>query len=495
MSSRQYNTTAAPASAPERSWRARHEQEADRAAQVTDRRGPRPDFSAAPQRTGARLGAAVPGAGRSLAPAERAAPETSLGRDFSQVRVHADPQAAAAAGRAAANAFTLGNHIVFGAGQFRPDTPTGQKLLTHELAHTVQQGSSGASGAGAAQCEPKEDATKGPGSAPPAEDVLPGGDVRPEDDHILFGTNSATLPATAEKQLAKLLEKYSGPVTVEINGYAGVEGDADYSYNLSAHRAAALKAMLLAHLPTGSQVVLYAHGQTAAFGAADANQRAGIRVTLGVAPAAGAKPAAAGTPIGAPQKEAGATSVPSVEQKLDEQAVQLSGGFKLKAPTLLGGTLTPPPSSLGGIVPSPGVQLFPPNVTTPPINFRQLQNLGIEGPLDWPSLREPFVARGLRLDDRDLDNIHQNVFTAYLQLRRFGFPPNIALWGAQKGTAFAYDNLLSRENPNAFDRAQADWARAYPNEKKTPIVPLISPTTLNFAVKKIFNKDINFEFH
>jgi outer membrane protein OmpA-like peptidoglycan-associated protein len=490
MSSREYNTTAAPAStAPARSWLARHEQEADRAAAVTDRRGPRPDFSAAPQRAGARLDAAVPGAGRPLAPAERAAPEATLGRDFSQVRVHADPPAAAAAGRASANAFTLGKHIVFGAGQFKPDTPNGQNLLTHELAHTVQQG---AGGAGAAQCRPKDEKMQGIGSAPPAETVLPSGDVRPEDEHILFGTNSAALPAAAEKRLAQLLEKYTAPVTVEINGYAGVEGDADYSYNLSAHRAAALKAMLLAHLPTGSQVVLYAHGQTAAFGVTEANQRAGVRVTLGVTPAAGAQPVAAGSPTGAPPKEAGATGVPSKEQKLDEKVLHLGGGFKLTPPTLLGGTLTPP--SLGGPLPSPGGQLFPPDVVTPPINFRQQQNLGIEGPLDWPSLREPFVVRGLRLDDRAINNIQQNVFTAYLQLRRFGFPPDLALWGAQKGTAFVADSILSRENPNAFDRAQAEWTRLNPKEVKTPIVPLITPTTLNFAVKKLFHKDINFEF-
>src|SRR6266536_3041238 len=57
------------------------------------------------------------------------------GEDFADVRVHTGPAAAESAGPALA--YTVGRHIVFGAGQYRPDTEPGLRLLTHELTHTV----------------------------------------------------------------------------------------------------------------------------------------------------------------------------------------------------------------------------------------------------------------------------------------------------------------------------------------------------------------------
>jgi Domain of unknown function (DUF4157) len=77
--------------------------------------------------------------GRPLDPATRAFFETRFGHDFSQVRVHTGPQAAESAGAAEALAYTAGHHVVFGAGQYSPNSARGRKLLAHELAHTVQQ--------------------------------------------------------------------------------------------------------------------------------------------------------------------------------------------------------------------------------------------------------------------------------------------------------------------------------------------------------------------
>ena len=65
--------------------------------------------------------------------------EAEFGHDFSQVRVHADSQAAEAAGAVDANAFTLGNDIVFGTSRWAPRTPSGSRLVAHELAHVLQQ--------------------------------------------------------------------------------------------------------------------------------------------------------------------------------------------------------------------------------------------------------------------------------------------------------------------------------------------------------------------
>ncbi|MBC8028991.1 MAG: DUF4157 domain-containing protein [Pyrinomonadaceae bacterium] len=66
--------------------------------------------------------------------------ETRFGQDFSQVRLHTDAQAAESAQEVNALAYTVGQDVVFGAGQFQPTTARGQRLLTHELTHTIQQG-------------------------------------------------------------------------------------------------------------------------------------------------------------------------------------------------------------------------------------------------------------------------------------------------------------------------------------------------------------------
>jgi hypothetical protein len=68
--------------------------------------------------------------------------ETRLNEDFSAVRVHTESQAPAAVD---ALAFTVGTHIAFGPGQYRPMSNRGRHLLAHELAH-VSQRKSGSSG-------------------------------------------------------------------------------------------------------------------------------------------------------------------------------------------------------------------------------------------------------------------------------------------------------------------------------------------------------------
>lgn len=67
--------------------------------------------------------------------------ESGFGRDFSQVRVHADSSSAEMSKRLDAEAFTFGNNIFFNSGRYAPDRPDGRHLLAHELAHVVQQNS------------------------------------------------------------------------------------------------------------------------------------------------------------------------------------------------------------------------------------------------------------------------------------------------------------------------------------------------------------------
>jgi hypothetical protein len=69
----------------------------------------------------------------------RAFMEPRFDHDFSGVRVHTGLKAADSAQAVNALAYTVGQEVVFGAGQHRPQTLVGQRLLAHELAHTIQQ--------------------------------------------------------------------------------------------------------------------------------------------------------------------------------------------------------------------------------------------------------------------------------------------------------------------------------------------------------------------
>ena len=77
--------------------------------------------------------------GQPLTPSIRSFFEPRFGYDFGSVRVHADPTSAELAERVNARAFTVGRHVVFGQGQYVPNTTDGGKLLAHELTHVVQQ--------------------------------------------------------------------------------------------------------------------------------------------------------------------------------------------------------------------------------------------------------------------------------------------------------------------------------------------------------------------
>ena len=65
--------------------------------------------------------------------------EPRFGQDFSQVRVHTDAQAAESARTVNAKAYTVGQDMVFSAGQYAPETSEGRRLMAHELTHVVQQ--------------------------------------------------------------------------------------------------------------------------------------------------------------------------------------------------------------------------------------------------------------------------------------------------------------------------------------------------------------------
>ncbi|MCG8686238.1 MAG: DUF4157 domain-containing protein [Desulfobacterales bacterium] len=79
------------------------------------------------------------GGGKPLIADDRYFFENRFREDFSHVRVHSGEQESNLADGINAKAFTIGNDIVFGTDQYKPESHAGKKLLAHELAHVVQQ--------------------------------------------------------------------------------------------------------------------------------------------------------------------------------------------------------------------------------------------------------------------------------------------------------------------------------------------------------------------
>jgi Domain of unknown function (DUF4157) len=80
------------------------------------------------------------GGGHPLPDPVRSEMEGRFGQSLAPVRIHDDARAHDSAAALGAKAYAAGDHVVFGRGQFAPETPAGRTLLAHELAHTLQQG-------------------------------------------------------------------------------------------------------------------------------------------------------------------------------------------------------------------------------------------------------------------------------------------------------------------------------------------------------------------
>jgi hypothetical protein len=80
--------------------------------------------------------------GHPMDAATRAFFEPRFGRDFSQVKLHTGDAAAESARSVSALAYTVGNDVVFGAGQYTAGAAESRRLLAHELVHVIQQAGS-----------------------------------------------------------------------------------------------------------------------------------------------------------------------------------------------------------------------------------------------------------------------------------------------------------------------------------------------------------------
>lgn len=78
--------------------------------------------------------------GAAMGPEVRTRMESAFGGSFGHVRIHTDGAAASLSRTMSARAFTSGSDVFFGAGEYQPHTPAGERVLAHELTHTRQSG-------------------------------------------------------------------------------------------------------------------------------------------------------------------------------------------------------------------------------------------------------------------------------------------------------------------------------------------------------------------
>ena len=263
----------------------------------------------------------------------RAFMEPRFGHDFSGVRVHADARAAQSARAVNALAYTVGRDVVFGMGQYMPETMGGKRLLAHELTHVVQQNtfafgsgmqkqlevgtiddmfeqeantqasivvasadsdtaqsehlqSTRTPGAAMRLQKPEADTSKAPKDLPC---VLSTGRPAPSGTVIQFPIESAT-PSSSELVGIEAYKKswiVRGSVDdVVINGYASADGGQALNWRLSCQRAEQIKFELSKVIPK-EKITTIAHGETDEFSTTryEPNRRAIITTLPGRPPA------------------------------------------------------------------------------------------------------------------------------------------------------------------------------------------------------------------
>lgn len=174
--------------------------------------------------------------GQALPDQQRTKFERSLGTDLSGVRVHTDEAAGERAASVNARAYAVGQDIAFGRDQYRPGTAAGDRLLAHEVAHTVQQ--AGASGEGALATTEPGDAIESQADCaaaamvagrPAAVSSAPRAIARKSMDEAVPGDEAPPVtdapPATdAKAEPANKKEEEIGELTAERVGMEEEEG-------------------------------------------------------------------------------------------------------------------------------------------------------------------------------------------------------------------------------------------------------------------------------
>jgi hypothetical protein len=158
--------------------------------------------------------------------------EPRVGRDLSAVRVHTGHEAGASARALGAQAFTIGNDVAFGHGQYDPDSGSGRRLIAHELSHVIQQDGG----------RPRIQRKCGPVATPPdCPGVTVDAAAAPVGPRFAFAINCDDFVSGEREKLEAMANPATIPAgsDVDIIGMASSDGNADLNASLSCRRARA----------------------------------------------------------------------------------------------------------------------------------------------------------------------------------------------------------------------------------------------------------------
>jgi len=131
----------------------------------------------------------------------------------------------------------------------------------------------------------------------------------------------------------------------------------------------------------------------------------------------------------------------------------------------------------------------PPRYLVPP-QVPGLQPPSLLQQPDWLKLRSSFDAHGLSMSDRDGDSIMAEWRRGSRLLDTFGIDDKFKLWFItkswilNKGISMQLDQVNGRDHPNAMDRFDRDWSNAYPDDIRTPIIPIFDLDWFRKSSKK-----------
>ena len=223
--------------------------------------------------------------GKPLEPGIKGDMEKSFNNNFNNVRVHTNERAIQMNREINAQAFTHGNHIYFNENKYNPSSSNGQRLLAHELTHTIQQ-----KGQKKIQRNTLEN---DPADAPPMTCAIANSSPEGDSMDVLFNTGSANLTASDKSALSNFAANWhaaGGTDPVRIDGFSSIDGSPGTNWQLSCNRAE----MVAQELMTPSDgsdgipavfITKFANGETNQFSTSlSPNRRATIYVPSFVPP-------------------------------------------------------------------------------------------------------------------------------------------------------------------------------------------------------------------
>lgn len=244
--------------------------------------------------------------------------EAKFDRDFSDVRVHTSGTASRSAQAVAARAYTVGQHIVFGEGEYSPSSDGGRRLLAHELTHTLQQAHvpvpetrvsdlqvSDPSDPFEHEAEQTADRVMQSATAGPVHPLTSGGvsrlqragdpkyippkmtcvtDAAPgtSDGTSLVGVSPKALSKAHKDQIAAFYRDWAAKDTkdfIAVEGYASSDGAKDdkdrqpWNWRFSCQRAELVQNELMRLGVPRSRIITYAHGETDEFSSPDSKDK------------------------------------------------------------------------------------------------------------------------------------------------------------------------------------------------------------------------------